>query len=145
MIIFSASGVCLSFGTDVILDNISLGVNEGDKIGVVGVNGAGKSMFLKLLTGKTERTSGEVYLSYGKTVGFLEQDTGLNSENEIYSEMLYAFPELVETEKRLAELVEKLNDKNLPQDEHMALAGKYTSLEEKFKENGGYEYKSRIS
>ncbi|MCR5352707.1 MAG: ABC-F family ATP-binding cassette domain-containing protein [Clostridiales bacterium] len=145
MIIFSASGVCLSFGTDVILDNISLGVNEGDKIGVVGVNGAGKSVFLKILTGKTERTAGEVYLSYGKTVGFLEQDTGLNSENEIYSEMLYAFPELVETEKRLAELVEKLNDKNLPQDEHMALAGKYTSLEEKFKENGGYEYKSRIS
>jgi ATP-binding cassette subfamily F protein 3 len=102
-------------------------------------------MFLRAITEKTGRTSGEVYLSSDKTVGFLEQDTGLDSEKEIYEEMLYAFPELVETEKRLALLVEKLNDKNLSQSEHMELAGKYTALEDKFKQKGGYEYKSRIS
>ncbi len=145
MIILSASDICLSYGTDVILENISLGVNEGDKIGVVGVNGAGKSMFLKTITGKILKTSGDVFVANGRTVGFLEQDTGLISDNCIYDEMLLAFPELVSAEKRLNELVELMNDDTLEEDRHLELATSYTSLEEKFKANGGYEYKSRIS
>ena len=145
MIILSASNINLAFGTDVILENVSLGVQEGDKIGVVGVNGAGKSMFLRTLTGKTARTSGEVFLSAGRTVGFLEQDTGLVSDNKIYDEMLLAFPKLVADEKRLRELLEKMNDRSVSASEHMDLAASYTALEEKFKEGGGYEYKSRIS
>ena len=62
MIILSASNVSLSYGTDVILENVSLGVNEGDKIGVVGVNGAGKSMFLRILTGNVAQTSGRIFV-----------------------------------------------------------------------------------
>ena len=145
MIILSASDVCLSFGTTVQLENLSLGVNEGDKIGVVGVNGAGKSLFLKLLCGKIAPTSGGVFLSNGKTLGFLEQDTGLVSDNTVYDEMLRAFPFLVETEAKLASLVEQMNDPSLASDAHMALADRYTRLQEKFKENGGYEYRSRIT
>ena len=74
MIILSASDLCLSFGTDVILEKISLGVGENDKIGVVGVNGAGKSMFLKMLSGRISPTSGEVFTAAGKTVGFLSKE-----------------------------------------------------------------------
>ena len=145
MIILSASDVSLSFGTDVILENISLGVNDGDKIGVVGVNGAGKSMFLKILTGRIQQTSGDVFVANGRTVGYLEQDTGLDSDKCVYDEMLLAFPELVSSEKRLAELVEQMNDTFLNEKRHMELASSYTALEDKFKKNGGYEYKSRIS
>ncbi len=145
MIILSASDVSLSFGTDVILEKISLGVNEGDKIGIVGVNGAGKSMFLKILTGKIDKTSGDVFLASGKTVGFLEQDTGLVSDRCVYDEMLLAFPNLVADEKRLAELVDIMNSEGFDQNRNMELASSYTALEDKFKRNGGYEYKSRIS
>ncbi len=98
MFILSASDLCLSFGTDIILDRISLGVGENDKIGIVGVNGAGKSMLLKMLAGRISPTSGEVFLAAGKTLGFLEQDTGLESDKTIYEEMLGAFPALVEAE-----------------------------------------------
>lgn len=145
MIILSASDISLSFGTDVILDRVSLGVNEGDKIGVVGVNGAGKSMFLKILVSKISATSGNVFTASGKTVGFLEQDTGLDSDNCVYDEMLLAFPQLVSDEKRLTELVSQMNDSSLDEKAHMNLATKYTSLEDRFKRDGGYEYKSRIS
>lgn len=145
MIILSASDVSLSFGTDVILEKISLGVNEGDKIGVVGVNGAGKSMFLKIITGKNQKTAGDVFVASGKTVGFLEQDTGLVSDRCVYDEMLLAFPGLVADERRLAELVDLLNDENKDELKSMELAKSYTALEEKFKKNGGYEYKSRIA
>ena len=144
MIILSASDLCLSFGTDVILDRISLGVGENDKIGIVGVNGAGKSMLLKMLAGRISPTSGEVYLAAGKTLGFLEQDTGLESEKTIYEEMLGAFPALVESEKRLADLVDRLGDVTLDAETHMTLAARYTAAEERFKRDGGYEYKSRI-
>lgn len=144
MIILSASDLCLSFGTDIILDRISLGVGENDKIGIVGVNGAGKSMFLKMLAGRISPTSGEVFTTSGKTVGFLEQDTGLVSDKTIYDEMLGAFPALVEAERHLGDLVEKLNDSSLGAEEHMALAARYTAAEERFKRDGGYEYKSRI-
>ena len=69
MIVLSASDVSLSFGTDVILENINIGVDEADKIGVVGVNGAGKSLFMKILCGAREPSSGAVFTAKDKTVG----------------------------------------------------------------------------
>lgn len=144
MIVLSASDLCLSFGTDVILDRVSLGVGETDKIGIVGVNGAGKSMFLKMLSGRISPTSGEVFVAAGKTVGFLEQDTGLVSDKTLYEEMLASFPALVKEEEHLAMLVEQMNDPSLSEEAHMTLAARYTSAEERFKRDGGYEYKSRI-
>ena len=144
MIILSASDVTLSFGTDVVLSNMSLGVNEGDKIGIVGVNGAGKSLFMKILCGDIEPSDGEVFLAKDKRVGYLEQNTGLDSDKGVFEEMCMAFPELVFAEKRLTELTE-LMQSDTDSESHMKLAKEYTSLEEKFKSNGGYEYKSRIS
>ena len=87
MIILSASGVTLSFGTDVILSGIDLGVNEGDKIGIVGVNGAGKSLFMKILCGAAEPSEGQIFLAKDKRIGYLEQNTGLDSEKCIFDEM----------------------------------------------------------
>jgi len=144
LIILSASDVSLSFGTDVILDRISLGVNEGDKIGIVGVNGAGKSLFMKILAGVMQPSDGEVFLAKDKTVGYLEQNTGLDSDREMFDEMCLAFPKLVKWEERLSEL-EKLMNGNTDESTHMMYAKEYTSLEDSFKREGGYEYKSRIS
>lgn len=144
MIILSASDVSLSFGTDVILDRISLGVNEGDKIGIVGVNGAGKSLFMKILASVISPTYGEVFLAKDKTVGYLEQNTGFDSDKEMFEEMCLAFPKLVKWEERLSELEALMNGSN-DENAHMMYAKEYTTLEDNFKREGGYEYKSRIS
>lgn len=144
MIILSASDITLSFGTDVVLDRVSLGIQENDKIGIVGVNGAGKSLFMKILAGKKEQTSGNVFLSKGMSIGYLEQNTGLDSDNEIFTEMCLAFPKLVEDEKRLAYLENIMNESH-DDESHMRFAKEYTTLEDSFKREGGYEYKSRIS
>ena len=144
MIILSASDVSLSFGTDVILDRISLGVNEGDKIGIVGVNGAGKSLFMKILASVISPSDGEVFLAKDKTVGYLEQNTGFDSDKEMFEEMCLAFPKLVKWENRLSELETLMNGSN-NEDAHMMYAKEYTTLEDNFKREGGYEYKSRIS
>ena len=144
MIILSASDVSLSFGTDVVLERISLGVNEGDKIGIVGVNGAGKSLFMKILSGNMDASQGEVFLAKDKTVGYLEQNTGLDSDREMFDEMCLAFPKLMQAEKRILELEALMNESH-DEKGHMSLANEYTTLEDWFKRNGGYEYKSRIT
>ncbi len=143
MIILNCSALTVAFGTDVILDKVSFSVNDGDKLGVVGVNGAGKSMLLKSLCGIVTPESGNVYLAKDTRIAYLAQNAGFESEQSIYDEMLDAFPALVEEEKRLSELEVEMQ-KDLPSDSHMRIVSEYTSLEEKFRKNGGYDYKSRI-
>lgn len=73
MICLSLDGVSLSFGGTDILKGLSFSLGEGERLGIVGVNGAGKSSLLKIIRGELEPTSGSVYLAKGKTVGFLRQ------------------------------------------------------------------------
>lgn len=143
MIILSCSDVTVAFGTDVILDRVSFGLQEGAKLGVVGVNGAGKSLLLKTLCGITAPESGSVYVAKDTKIAYLAQNAGFESEKTICEEMLDAFPELLDTERRLAELELKMQQK-LTDDEHMKAVVAYTSLEEEFRKNGGYDFRSRI-
>ena len=82
MIAISTNDLSFSVGTTVILDKVTFSLEENDKLGIIGVNGCGKSTLLRLLTGSTEPTSGEVYLSRGKTIGILTQDGAFDCENE---------------------------------------------------------------
>ena len=79
MIALSASDVNLSFGTDVILQNISFAINDGDRLGVIGVNGAGKTSLFKIITGEYTPDSGAIYIQKGHTVGILEQNADLSA------------------------------------------------------------------
>jgi len=135
----------MSFGTDVVLDRITFGLNGGDRLGVVGVNGAGKSLLFKIICSQVRPDSGSVNFSKDIRVAYLEQNASFESTNPIYDEMLGAFPDLVKDEKRLEELqCEMLSSEGSDEKTHMRLAGEYTRLEESFRKNGGYEYKSRI-
>ena len=137
MIAISLSDVTLEFGTDVILDRVSFSLNEGDKLGIVGVNGAGKSTLFKIIAGEYQPTSGSVYISKDKTVGMLEQNTGLEGDSTILDAMLDSFGRLIEDERRLEELQSKLDSGD------GTVIAQYTSLEERFKRAGGYEFRSR--
>ncbi len=143
LIALSLSDVTVAFGTDIILDKVSFSINEGTRLGVVGVNGAGKSLLLKTICGINTAESGSVFFGKDKKVSYLEQNAGFESEKILFDEMLGAFEKLCEWEERLAFLQKKMND-NLPEDEHMMYVKEYTMLEESFRKNGGYEYKSRI-
>ncbi|MEI3152487.1 MAG: ATP-binding cassette domain-containing protein [Eubacteriales bacterium] len=107
MVLLSVSGVTVEYGTDVVLNNINFSINEGDRLGIVGVNGAGKSALAKIIAGTFSPSAGSVYIAKDKTVSMLAQNAMLESNNTVLSEMSDAFPEVVATEKRLAELSEK--------------------------------------
>ena len=80
MIILSATDLSLHFGTVTVLENISFSINEGDRLGVIGVNGAGKTSLFRILTGEYTADNGAVYISKGKSIGILEQNADLSKE-----------------------------------------------------------------
>ena len=74
MIAISVNELTLRYGMRTVLENISFALNEDDKLGIVGINGCGKSSLFRLIMGEEECDSGEIYISKDKTVGILRQD-----------------------------------------------------------------------
>ena len=150
MIAITTEDLSLSFGTTEILDSVSFSLDESDRLGIIGVNGCGKSTLFKLITGELDATRGNVYISKGKTVGILRQDDAFVdfSEDDKAStalEVMYrAFPELLSAEARLYEL-EQLLHSGVQGRSQESLAAEYSSLNEKFIADGGLEFRSRCA
>ncbi|MBR2018959.1 MAG: ABC-F family ATP-binding cassette domain-containing protein [Clostridia bacterium] len=142
MIAISVNDLSLSFGTTPILEKVSFSLEEGDKLGIIGVNGCGKSTLFRLILGEQEPTEGEVFLSKGKTVGILTQDGAFESEDEnqtVLERMYRAFPHLLAAEVRLAELESKLKSGD------EGVIRSYTDLHEKYVADGGLEFRGRCA
>lgn len=143
MNILVCNELSLSFGTDLILNKVGFSLQQNEKAGLVGVNGAGKSTLFKIITGSLQQDSGDVFMSKGLQPGYLDQNSGLESSNTIWAEMLTTYSALTSMELRL-----KLLEKNISQEKNEdrlhSLMREYDSLLERFSRDGGYEYNSRI-
>ncbi len=146
MLSISINNLGLEFGDRVILEGVSFSLEENDKLGIIGVNGSGKTSLFKLISGEYEPSTGEVYISKGKSVGLLSQYGAFEdeeSDTSALSHMYGAFPELLRAEERLSQLEELLsahNDKN-----HASYTNEYTTLHEKFLRDGGLEFRGRCA
>ncbi|MBE3591845.1 MAG: ABC-F family ATP-binding cassette domain-containing protein [Thermoanaerobacter sp.] len=142
MAIITVSNVTKSYGIDIILQNISFIINEGDKIGVIGENGAGKSTLFNLLGGFSEVDSGTISISANK-IGYLQQNTVIESEKSIYEEVKTVFDEIFQLEKQIKSLEEKISQ---TKDSHLLdkLFLEYSFLTEKYNELDGYSVESKI-
>ena len=148
MIALSTQDVCLAYGTDVILKDISFAVNDGDRVGVIGVNGAGKTSLFKIIAGKSEADSGAVYIQKGHTVGMLEQNpnlTALPSEVTCLEYMYTAFPELLALEKSIARTETLLAQAATKQDHALTieLTDRLNEQNIEFGKRGGLEFRAR--
>ncbi len=143
MIRLSVSDVSLSYGVDTILDKISFSINETDKLGIIGVNGAGKSSLVKIITGEYKMTDGSVYIARDSRVGFLDQYAVGDSTRTVFDEMLTVFEPLLEIEAKMSELeVEMRFEKD--DEQHLKNAHLYSELSEKYARDGGYEFRSKV-
>ena len=143
MVILSCNEISLSFGTDIILNKVSFKLQQGEKAALVGVNGAGKSTLFRIITGELQQDSGDVFMSRGLRIGFLDQYSGLESDNTIWSEMLTTYKSLLSAERRLKQLANDISTES-SQDRLHSLMREYDILLERFSREGGYEYNSRI-
>ncbi len=105
----SLNGAAFGYGDKLILDGVTFAVNEGEKIGLVGANGEGKTTLIKLMLGALSPDGGEVIKKNGAKIGWLEQNGGLESEATVYDEMISVFSEETEAVKKLTEISTKLS------------------------------------
>ena len=142
MIILQANKIERSFAGEVLFDNISLQVDERDRIALVGKNGAGKSTLLKILVGEEEPTSGEINKKRDLSLSYLAQDSRFESSNTIYDEMLHVFDDLRKTEKSLRQMELAMGEKTGADLEK--LMQDYDRLSEEFRQAGGFTYEADI-
>ncbi|MFA9493752.1 ATP-binding cassette domain-containing protein [Streptococcus sp. E17BB] len=142
MIILQATKLERAFAGSPLFENISLQVDERDRIALVGRNGAGKSTLLKMLVGEETPTSGTISTKRDLSLSYLAQDSRFSSDKTIYAEMVAVFDDLRQIESRLrvmegqmAELTGAAFDR---------LMADYDQLSEDFRSRGGFTYEADI-
>ena len=149
MIILSAKDLTKAYGTDVILDKVSFSINKGDRVGIIGINGAGKSTLLRILTGQLGHEEGDFFISQDMKVGYLQQDTGFDSEKTVIEEINSIFDHFPEMEKEMKDLLDRasqLSETGSEEDmaESTKLLERYDLIHQRFDYMGGYAYQSEI-
>ncbi len=146
MIVLSCNNITKSYVVDNIIEGITFSVNDSEKIGLVGLNGAGKSTLFNILTGKISMDSGEIYISKECAIGYLEQNTKIESDNSIFDEALTVFQPLIDMENNLRKLEHNISieSQNPNSDKLEILMEEYSHLTEDFQNKNGYGYKSEI-
>lgn len=141
--ILNCKSICKSYGTDVILDNVSFTVEDHEKVAVVGINGAGKSTLFKILMGEETADSGDAVWSKTARIGYLAQHQSLNSENTIYEEVAAQKAEIFKVEKRIREIEHEM--KHESGEKLDSLLSEYNRLTIKFETENGYAANSEIT
>ena len=95
MVIISGKDISKSYGTDIIFEDVCFGVDEGDRIGVVGANGTGKSTLLGIIAGDIERSSGELYIRSEQKIGYLRQQHHFEGTGTVIEEARALMPDLM--------------------------------------------------
>ena len=140
--IISCKDIQKSFGAAQVLRGVNLGIEEKEKVALVGVNGAGKTTLFKIVLGELAADDGEVALKKGARMAYLSQHMDLDADNTIYEELLSVFAFLADMEAEIRRMEEQMA--GLSDDVLARLMEKYAKLVKDFEDNRGYEYKSRV-
>lgn len=142
MPILSCSNINKTYITDVVLENISFNIEQGDKIGVIGLNGTGKTTLLNILAGEISKDEGDIFVQKDIRIGYLKQHVNIESEMNVFDECLEVFQDLIQMEIDLRDLENQMSagDSN----DLESLMEEYGKLSDTFSELNGYGYKSEI-
>ena len=129
----SVSNLSIQFGKRVLFDDVNTAFNNGNCYGIIGANGSGKSTLLKILAGKTDPTSGSVFLQPGKRMSILEQDHTIFDKKTVLETVIMGNKDLFDLKYEIDKLYEDYSDEN---------ADKIGVLQEKYEEMDGWNSES---
>ena len=127
-----------SFSGDPVLEHVSLRVEEGDKIGLIGRNGTGKSTIFRLITGETEPETGVIERMKRARMACLAQIPNVDAKTTLYEIVMTQFRDLIDMEQALSELEHRMSE-----GDEKAL-DEYSDLQDAFSVRGGYEFRANI-
>ncbi|MFC1761333.1 ribosomal protection-like ABC-F family protein [Planctomycetota bacterium] len=145
MAIITLKDIHKSFGSEVVLDHLNLQLFAGEKLGMLGPNGCGKSTIFKLILGALRPDIGEVIKQKGLRIGYLAQETSFNEEHTVLEEMHAGVDHILALQQRLETVSHELSDlSELGGSELNAKMQQYDRLTHEFELAGGYAYETRI-
>ncbi|MGX7700882.1 ABC-F family ATP-binding cassette domain-containing protein [Enterococcus mundtii] len=144
MILLQANQIARHFGAEILFENIHLEIQTGARIALVGRNGAGKSTLLKIIAGIEAPDVGNIAKNKTATLGYLAQDTGLDSTETVWNEMLKAFEEVRLMEQRMRDLEVFISEGTPDTPAYQSFLKEYDKLQHDFSNKNGYSYENEI-
>ena len=141
--LITLNSVSKTFLDKPILKNISLSVNDRDRIGLLGINGVGKSTLLNIISGSLNYDEGVISSKPNLRIGYLKQNEALNSSNTLKEEIEDALKEVFETRKAIEDITLKMT--NSPKDEYGSLSAEYERLTNIYNAFDGHNAEVRIN
>ena len=140
--ILSCQNISKAFVENQVLKNVSFHIEDHEKAAIVGINGAGKTTQLRIIVGEMTPDDGQVVLAKDKTLGYLAQNSTVDTSHTIYEELLSVKADLLRLEEKIREC--ENNMKHADGDALEDLMKQYTSLTHAFETGGGYLYRSEL-
>lgn len=131
----------VSFGGEYLFEEITFRLGAGDRVGLIGKNGAGKSTMLKILAREMEPDSGQIAADKDLKIGFLKQDIDFVEGRTVLDESYQAFEEIKRLEKKLEEINHQLAERtDYESDEYHQLMVDLNDVQHQYEIHGGYNY-----
>ena len=144
MSILNVEHLSHGFGDRAIFDDVSFRLLKGEHIGLIGANGEGKSTFMSIITDKLMPDAGKIEWAKNVRVGYLDQHTVLTPGQSIFDVLRGAFDFLLDQEKRMNEICEKMTDENITDDEMNQLLEEMGTIQDMLDAHDFYLIDSKV-
>lgn len=138
--LIECSNITKSFQGIPLLKDITFKIDDHDKVAVIGVNGAGKTTILKIISGEEDYDSGDLFCNKELSLGYLKQQHDLDMNKTVYDIGLDVFAPLIAIENRLRQL-----EIEMTSDHSQQILDEYDRLTHEFQDKDGYSYPSKLT
>ena len=145
MIILALQEIRKSFGTHEVLKGVSFTLQEQERMGLVGVNGCGKSTLMKIIAGAETADAGSVNIQKGLRIGYLAQQGELSGKETVQEVLERVFDPLVRMEEEMRSLETEMAEHGENAEMLRRLGGRYDALTREFERQNGYGWRSQVT
>ncbi|TCP52895.1 ATPase subunit of ABC transporter with duplicated ATPase domains [Tumebacillus sp. BK434] len=144
--IVSVQHVQKYYGANLVLTDLTLEIKEGDRVGLIGRNGEGKTTLFKMISGEQPYDGGQIHIRKGTKIGCLAQIPDYGDETTVYEVIARGYTELRACQRQIGELEAQMTDPAVYADEAKlnAVLAQYDKARERFEREGGYEMEANI-
>ena len=142
--LLSADNLNFGFNGGSLLENVCFSLNEGERVGLIGANGEGKTTLIRLILSELEPEGGVLFKKNGIRIGYLAQNGGYDSANTVFEEMRDIFKEDIRAVNALREVEEKISLCAENSDEYRVLSAKYEALNKQIASRDSYHFEVKI-